>query len=409
MTGNSFFSGVSLLKFSYFLILIFSIHKAEGQGRLLETLTEEVEKRIQKNEPVAAMLAAQRIVQMFPASPEGYLLRAKVHELAGALESACTDLGLAIAVDSDNPESRFMRGMIAYRISRFDLARADFRKLLDSKNSITNTVFFRQNNFRGTDRIMTMQSGPADQLLHLLGLVEIKAGNYPRAIEILDSAIRLNNTEADMYAHRGLAYEKINEAVRARKDFEYAFSLNPEHSVTLANNASSLMNEGRIPESLESIGRAIRSNPDAPDFYAQRAFMRLKNNEFELAVSDYDSAVHLSPQDGALWFNRGLALEKCGRSADAFESFGLAIIQDERNERAWFMQGALQLKKNEIKNAISSFTIAIGINPEYSAAYHNRAIAYFKSGQNKNACSDIMIAASAGHPDSADLQDRFCR
>jgi Flp pilus assembly protein TadD len=137
--------------------------------------------------------------------------------------------------------------------------------------------------------------------------------------------------------------------------------------------------------------------------------MRLKNNEFELAVSDYDSAVHLRPQDGALWFNRGLALEKCGRSADAFESFGLAIIQDERNERAWLMQGALQLKKNEIKNAISSFTIAIGINPEYSAAYHNRAIAYFKSGQNKNACSDIMIAASAGHPDSADLQDRFCR
>jgi len=409
MAGNSYYTGAFLLRFTYLLLLIFSFIQAEGQGRLLESLTAETENRIQKNEPESAMHSANRIVQMFPASPDGYLLRAKVHELTGALESACTDLGLAIALEPDNPEFRFMRGMVAYRINRFDLARADFRMLLNSKNSITNTVFFRQNNYRGTDRIMTMQSGPADQLLHLLGLVEIKAGNYLRALELLDSAIRLNNSEADMYAHRGLAYEKMNEPARARKDFEYAFSLNPEHSVTLANNAASLLSEGRIPESIESIGRAIKSNPNSPDFYAQRATMRLENHEFELAVSDYDSAVRLNPQDGGLWFNRGLALEKCGRSTDAFESFGLAIIQDERNEKAWFMQGALQLKKNEFTNAISSFTIAIGINTEYHAAYHNRAIAYFKSGQNQNACSDIRFAASAGHPGSPELQNKFCK
>jgi len=409
MAGNSYFTGAFVLRFSYFLIIVFAFRQAEGQGRLLESLTSETENWIQKNEYESAMRSANRIVQIFPASPEGYLLRAKVHELKGALESACTDLGLAIAVEPDNPESRFMRGMAAYRINRFDLARADFRMLLNSKNSITNTVFFRQNNYRGTDRIMTMQSGPADQLLHLLGLVEIKAGKYLRAIELLDSAIRLNNTEADMYAHRGLAYEKINEPERARKDFEQAFSLNPEHSVTLANNAASLLSEGRIPESIESIGKAIKSNPNSPDFYAQRAIMRLENHEFELAASDYDSAVQLNPQDGELWFNRGLALEKCGRSADAFESFGLAIIQDQRNEKAWFMQGALQLKKNEFDNAINSFTIALGINPVYHAAYHNRAIAYFKTGRSQNACSDIKFAATAGHPGSPELQSKFCK
>lgn len=397
------------MRFSYYLLIIFSFYKAEGQGRHLETLVEEAEKRISKNDSESAMVIAHRIVQIFPSNPEGYLIRAKVQELNGALESACTDLGLAIAVDPDNPETRFMRGLIAYRINRFDLARLDFRKLLDSKNSVTNTVFFRQNNYRGTDQMMTMQSGPADQLLHLLGLVEIKAGNYHRAIEVLDSAIRLNNKEADMYAHRGLAYERIHETELARRDFEFAFRLDPEHSISLVNKSYILKNEGRLSESIENIGRAIRSNPNTPDTYAERAVLRLERHEYELAVSDYDSAIRLNPKDTELWFNRGLALEKCGRVADAFESFGNAIIQNERHEKAWFMQGVLQLKKNEFKNAISSFTIAAGINPEYGAAYHNRSIAYFKSGQDENACRDIKIAASMAHPGSAELQKKICK
>lgn len=409
MNPKACLPGVVFFKISILLLICFKTFSTAGQVHLLEKMVEATESHLQKNDSENAMYSARRIIELFPANPEGYLLRAKVYEMKGAQEAACTDLSLAIAMDPENPESRFLRGMIAYRINRFDLARTDFRMLLNTKNSITNTVFFRQNNFKGTDRITTMQSGPADQLYHLLGLVEIKAGNYRRAIQLLDSAILLNNREADMYAHRGLAYERIGEQVPAQRDFENAFRLDPAHSVTLANNAIKLRKEGSLAESIEKIGQAIRINPKVPDFYNERAFIRLENKEYELAVADYDSAIRLDPEDAELWFNRGLALEKSGKQTEAFESFGYAILRNERHERAWFMQGTLQLRKQEFKNAITSFTIALGLSPEYGGAYHNRAIAQFRTGQAAQACKDISMAVSLGHPGSAELQNKFCR
>ncbi|MFZ9505102.1 MAG: tetratricopeptide repeat protein [Cyclobacteriaceae bacterium] len=391
------------------ILLWIAVHGSFAQRNVLDKLIQETELQVSRNNLEAALPNAHRIVQLFPTSPDGYLLRARIYEGLGKNAAALTDLGLAIAVDPENPESRFMRGMLAYRNERLDLARIDFRFLLKTKESVTNTVFFRQNNFQGTDRITTMQSGPTDQLLHLLGLVEIKAANYKRAIEILDSAAVINRYEADVFAHRGLAYEKIGNDSLANRDYEIAFKLNPDHPIVLANQSIRLSKTGKAEESKARISQAIQINPRSPDLYAERAWLHLEEKNFEAALQDYDSAIRRDPNNTEWWYNRGLALEKCGKPIAAFDSFGKALILDERNAKAWFMQGYLQLKKNQFSEAVKSFTNAITIDSNYGMAYQNRAIAYYRMGQLQQACADVEQATQLAQPEAVLMKKKMCR
>lgn len=398
-----------LFQVTLIIFLIFNYSAAFAQKTILESLITEAEHLILKKELEEALRKAHRIVQQFPTNPDSYLLRAKVFEGLSQPSSALTDLGLAVALDPANAESRFMRGMLAYRLNRTDLARNDFRYLLSIKESITNTVFFRQNNFQGTDKIMTIQSGPVDQLLHLIGLVEIKAGNYKKAVEVLDSAIQLNSKEADLYVHRGLALEKLGKDSLTAISYQKAFQLDPNHPIALANQ-SKMKNKNWLPaESEEWITKAIMANPASPDFYAERALQRFENKDYLRALQDYDSATRLDPNDAELWFNRGLALEKTGESVKAFESFGKSILLNERHAKAWFMQGALQLKQKNFSSAIESFTIAIGIDPNYAIAFQNRAIAYFKKGDQLRACDDFTSAQRLGSNSEESLLKKYCR
>lgn len=409
--GRLTYNFLSFLIWLFMSVALFTtVAELKAQKLDIEKSVKQTEQYLQANDLTSALRCAHTAVQLFPMNTEAYLTRARVHERMNNPNAALTDLGLAIAVDPENPETRFMRGMLAYRMNRLDLARTDYRYLLSNKNSVTNTVFYRQNNFQGTDRIITMQSGPTDQLLHLLGLVEIKAENFKRAIELLDSAIKINKSEADLFAHRGLAFEKIGNDSLAARDFDQAFRLNPAHPIVMANR-SKKGNKIHVDSKSDEdwLTSAIEGNPKSPEWYAERAMILFEKKEFERSVRDYDSAIRRDPGDPDLWFNRGMAFEKVGKQTEAFKSFGQAILLNDRYAKAWFMQGTLQLKKDDFKRAIESFTIAIGIDPIYAAAYQNRSIALHRSGLQQDACRDIKEAIRLGLQEAAQMKAKMCK
>jgi lipoprotein NlpI len=53
-------------------------------------------------------------------------------------------------------------------------------------------------------------------------------GHYDRAVEAFTSGLRHQPDYAWAYYRRGLSYEAMGEAARARADFEKAYALSPE-------------------------------------------------------------------------------------------------------------------------------------------------------------------------------------
>src|SRR5512146_2084087 len=95
-------------------------------------------------------------------------------------------------------------------------------------------------------------------------------GDYDRAIEDYDLAIKFNPSYDKPFNNRGVAYQKKGDYDRAIKDFDEAIKLNPKY------------------------GRA----------FANRAETYQKKNDFERATQDYDDAIRLEPNLEAIWNGR---------------------------------------------------------------------------------------------------------
>lgn len=373
-----------------------------------EKLLEECRALLaQKSYDQAAWLSSQLIREQ-PGLAEAYSIRSRVHEEQRDYSKALNDLSIAVGLEPEQAEYRFRRGLIAYQSNRLDLARSDFRTVLRLRAPITQTVFYRQKNQGGTDRILTVASGVADQLLHYLALTEIKAGSYGRALELLDSAIALNNKDADLFAHRGLARERTGDTYGAQSDYKRAFDLEPGNEVAMRQRARQAVSEGRSTDAEVGLTQAIENNPRSPQPYAERAYMRFQQGRYEESRQDYDSAIRLDPTDDELLMNRGLCLEKLGRLSEASRDYQSAIEINDRSPKAWFLLGSVCYRIALYKEAVEYLTLAIRLQPDYASAYYNRALARFQLKQGLDACHDLRQATDLGASVPQQVRRKVC-
>ena len=83
--------------------------------------------------------------------------------------------------------------------------------------------------------------GDAEMYLRM-GTVAHESGEYGKAIEDYDEAIRLDPQEANTYYNRGIAYGNLGQHERAIEDFDEAISLDPQFA--LAYHGRGVMYEG---------------------------------------------------------------------------------------------------------------------------------------------------------------------
>ncbi|MBM3177169.1 MAG: tetratricopeptide repeat protein [Bacteroidetes bacterium] len=369
--------------------------RTEASKREVATLHEQADDYLKEGDFDKALRFANAAVANSPSEAKHYLLRSKVYEALGNLNAALTDLSIAVELNPADAATRFDRAWLAYREGRTDLARADFRILLNKGNTVTSSVYYRQNYGR-TDRISTMESGIKDMMLHYLGLTELKAGNYKRAIELFDSALLFNPKDPDVYAHRGVAWERVGQPNKAELDYDQAFRLNPDHPLSMQKKSELMVSQGKFKEAEEELNEAIKNNPGIGAFYAQRGYLRFVRENFSGAIHDYDSAILLGTKDSELWVNRGLAFEKISKSNEAMENYRQALQTDPANPKAWFTQGNLFLKNGDLVKSIENFSMALSFDSAYAACYHNRAIAQQRLGKKKEACSDLKNSLKYG-------------
>lgn len=81
----------------------------------------------------------------------------------------------------------------------------------------------------------------------------------------------------------------------------------------------------------KSFERALTLDPFFPRLRTQMGFVRMQRGLYEQALEQYDHAVFLNPKDAEAQLNRGVALERLGRNAEALDSYRrfLALPGDE--------------------------------------------------------------------------------
>jgi tetratricopeptide (TPR) repeat protein len=118
---------------------------------------------------------------------------------------------------------------------------------------------------------------------------------------------------ATAFDNRGVAYRRKGEYDRALQDYEQAIRLNP-------SNATAYNNRGIIYRIKNEYARAISDydeaiwlkNGDFPAAYYNRALAYADKGEYELSLRDFDVVMRFNPRNALALYARGLTLLKKG-------------------------------------------------------------------------------------------------
>jgi len=384
-------------------------HSALAQDRVNpKLLYEEAQRAHDAGRYGEALMLLNQCLKTDPGMMEAYYARGSAREQLNDPAGALTDYSIYLEKHADDTEAHLARGILHFRQGHFDLAKDDFVALLTLPFKPTNTVFYRQSSTtRGTDHIMTVQSGGKAYLLNYIGLCESKLKHFTTAISYFDSALMLEPKGADYYVNRGIAKEGLGDTT-ARADYMKALTLDPTHGIAQHNLSVIKSKKGDKAAAEDLLSDMIEGDSTMRYAYVQRGYQRLEAGYYKGAAEDYTEALKLDASDPELYLARGIAREKMKDNEGAFSDYTKAIDLRESMEKAWLNRGNVLSKLNRLGDAIEDYTVAITYAPDFAAAFYNRGIAHYKLKHYTEACTDVTRAEQLGFKADAKMKQRIC-
>jgi len=118
-------------------------------------------------------------------------------------------------------------------------------------------------------------------------------GQYQRAIEDYNQAIRLKPDYAEAYFNRGLAYDKLGQYQRAIEDFNEAIHLQPDDAEVYIGRGVAFGGLGQYQRAIVDYNEAIRLRPDLAGAYNNRGVVYFMQGNNELGCHDAQKACAL--------------------------------------------------------------------------------------------------------------------
>jgi len=400
-----------VLRWFYSIVFIFFAGIALSQDKRVDSkkLFEKGEEAHDAGNYKLALEYLNKCLQESPGFTEAYYTRGSAREQLRDLAGANTDYNIYLEMKPDQPEALLNRATVRYQLKLYDQAKEDFLRLLTLPVGETQAVLFNQRpSASGSNQVMTVQGSMKPLLYNYLGLVDTKLGHYKEAIQWLDSAIRLEQKEADYYVNRGIAKEAMKDST-AIQDYQHALKLRPDHTVALHNLAALKRTSGEPVGMNDYLEQAIGSDSSMLQPYLARAYQRMEGGYYKGALEDYDRALEIDDRNPDIWLNRGLVKEKLNDFKGAFSDYTKAIDLNEKFEKAWLNRGNVLSKQGRFEDAIEDYTVVITYNADNAAAYYNRAIAKQKLKRSPEACEDLQKAASLGMPIPDKMNKEICK
>ena len=127
-----------------------------------------------------------------------------------------------------------------------------------------------------------------------------------------------------------------------------------------------------------------------PEDFFNAGNLSAEDGAFEDAVTSYDRALQINPNNYQSWSNRGNVLSELGRKEEAITSYDCALQINPDYYIAWFNRGNVLSELGRKEEAIASYGHVLQINPDYYIAWFNRAIAICYLGVEKLSSTDLL-------------------
>jgi tetratricopeptide (TPR) repeat protein len=337
-------------------------HEFEALPEDIEAERTKADLKLMQNLPDEAIAAYDKLIQKFPKYHGLLLYRGLAYTSKGEYVKAIDDYNTVIANNRTNTDWDTARQAYYYR-GRAQLALGDHNEAV--KNYMDALEKF-------DSKFPEAQMDLA--VIQLTHLSQEDATQYDKAIENFTAVIASEFNTPEALANRGLArYYRVRantnvdqeiyrqELQKARKDLERALRLKPSLIPFYINLAIILGESGEVEEKervlTDALGQ-LEANPDADYAYRvrlERGNLFLKLERYTEAVTDFEIAAKLAPDQPTAFFYLGTALEHLLRLEEAEKAFQRAAELDPSLLPAHEELGDIRLILNKYQQAETAY------------------------------------------------------
>ncbi len=209
--------------------------------------------------------------------------------------------------------------------------------------------------------------------LTYLGMISDDRGEYDKAVEFFNRALRYDDTNPDIHKNLSLA-------LRHKKDMEGA---------------------------LEAAQRSVTLGANDPDSRLLLGNIYSESGRYDEAIGAYRDVLEKAPDNPRAHYNLGWALLKKGDEFAAAEHFKKAATVDRIGEvahRSYSRLGVMQLERGNLGEAEQYLKEAVTIRPGDAVNHYNLGIAYLRQKKTAEAAEEFARAEEMGRGDNALLE-----
>lgn len=217
-------------------------------------------------------------------------------------------------------------------------------------------------------------------------------GNYDRAVNYFNEAIKADDKKADLYHDRARANLRLQRYAAAVADYTSALELNKNFASARLDRAAAYYYLGDYNKAVSDYDELLKSDPNNVDAYFGRGLSYSKLKNYTPALADLNKVVQLNPHHSGAFEDIANAYLAQGQLSDAVDAYSRSLKNNPRDANAFYMRGNTYKRLGKNTEALNDFTSAIDVAPGRYEFYNDRGYALYESGKYKEAIADLAIA-----------------
>jgi tetratricopeptide (TPR) repeat protein len=246
------------------------------------------------------------------------------------------------------------------------------------------------------------------QNLSILAMALDWSGQYDEAIKVALQAVDSDPLSPEAHAMLAEVYMDKNNWARALDEIDTAVKLNPDSAMVQRNLGYVLDNQGRHDEAIDAFERAAALDPKLSYIYTTAGNGYVALGEYENAIAQYEKAVEASPDSPVGYDALGHASALAGDPDRGLSMLKKAIEIDPEYGPAYAHLGRLYYTQLNYESAIENFTKAFDLGVRNEEYFYEQGLAYAYLDDCPNAVKWLEKALEV-NPESAPAQQGIQR
>jgi tetratricopeptide (TPR) repeat protein len=217
-----------------------------------------------------------------------------------------------------------------------------------------------------------------------LSMLEKQNKHAEVAEKYAGQAINRAGVRAEDKAHllfqRGRARVYLKKHNEGISDFKTAIRLVPSQIGFHLDLADAYAKADRVDEAVDAYRRAMTRFPDEPVVYNNRGMFLQRQGKSTAALADFTRALQLNPRYYYAYTNRGFTLLQAGDAAAAENDLTASLKLNSKQPTVYGLRASARLSRGMIDEAITDHQQVLRLTPNNPVAHANLGYARFYSG-----------------------------